>query len=101
MRRVLVSAFSAASLIWLLPSAAVAGPAIGSGGPLIGHHGDDIVRVGGRHYERGACCAPSLYSYPSGPTYTFGGPYYFNSNLYYFRAYYPYAPSPHRRRRST
>lgn len=98
MRRVLVLAFSAASLTWLLPSAAVAGPAI-SGEYLIGHRSsDDIVRVGS-HYGRGGCCAPFIYTYPSGPTYTFGGPNYFNSNLYYYRTYYPYPPSPYRRAR--
>jgi hypothetical protein len=75
MRRILILAVSAASLIWLAPSEVSAGRANGSDG----------------RFGQG-CCAPVLYSYPS-TTYTFGGPHYFNSNLYFYRGYYPY-PRP-------
>jgi hypothetical protein len=75
MRRILILAVSAALLIWLVPSEVSAGGANGSEGRY--------------------APAPGLYSYPS-TTYTFGGPHYFNSNLYYYRGYYPY-PLPQER----
>ena len=71
MRRILVLSLSAALLIWLVPSELSAGRANG--------------------FNRYAP-PPVLYSYPS-TTYAFGGPHYFNSNLYFYRGYYPY-PRP-------
>ena len=67
MLRIFLLAIPAASLCGLLPTVASAGG-----------------------YGRTCCAAaPFIYTYP-GPTFTYGGPHYFNSNLYYYRAYYPY-----------
>jgi hypothetical protein len=83
MRRVLIATFSAALPIWFVPS--------------------DVSANGwtGRHGQ--SCCAagPMLPAYPGNlPTYTTGGPGFFNPNLYYYRSYYPYPPFPYTRRAS-
>ena len=85
MRRILILTFSAALLIWLVPSEVSAGGANGFNG----------------RYGQGCCAAgPLLYTYPSNlPAYVMSGPYYFNPNLYYYRNYYPY-PMPNRLRTS-
>jgi len=80
MRRVLVLTFFAALLMWLMPNEVAAG------------------RDG--RYAQGCCAGgPFVYTYPGNlPTYTTGGPYSFNPNLYYYRSYYPYPPFPYIRR---
>ena len=75
MRRLFFFSLSAASLMWLVPSEVSAG------------------RANGWDSRYGP--GPVLYTYP-GPTYTYGGSQYFNSNLYYYRGYYPY-PLPQER----